>query len=104
MKFGQQVAHGLLEAVCCVGCFNQWTVAAHSGLPIVIQLFWPIESLLQSGQDFVKNCASVAGGKLRMTWLGRMIHCHRELLDEGLPSGARKRLLRGSPSSTKPAQ
>ena len=32
----------------------------HSGLPVVIQLFRRIESLLQRGQDVVENGAAVA--------------------------------------------
>ena len=64
MKLRQQIAHGLFKAIRRVCCFNQWPVALHSGLPIVIQLFRPIESLLQSGQHIVENGAAVASGKL----------------------------------------
>ena len=50
----------------------------YRGPPIVIQLFRPIESLLQSGQDLVKNCAAVAGGKLdRRCRKGRLTFGHR---------------------------
>ena len=104
MQLSQQISHGLLKAACRVGCFNQRPVVIDSGAPIAIQLLRFIETLVQGGQCLVENGAAIALGKLWRRDLSSVIHRHLELLEVRLSAGAGKRLPRGLPASTKPAQ
>jgi hypothetical protein len=104
MQLGQKIAHGFFKAVRRIGRFDQGPVVVYSGAPIAIQLFRLVETLVQGSQHLVENGAAVVLGKLRRRDLSRLIHRHLELLEMRLTAGAGKRLPRGLPTSTKPAQ